>query len=100
MASKKVTVKMLKDFEKGIINEEQIKTVFETVTKEAERMKEENITELPNDFISPIDPEKHEDVIYGIGSAVCISLRLACTDAAWKYIAKDFIEKLKSKEEE
>ena len=96
--AKKVTVKMLKDLEKGIVDEEQIGLILKSAKIEAQKMKDEGITEMPDDFILPINVDDDRTII-GIGAAVCVALRLICTDAAWKYIANDLINSFKDEEE-
>ena len=100
MAKKKITVKMLNDLNKGKIDFERFKDVAYDLADSIREMKEKGETELPIDFIAPINPEEDDDVLYALGSAMAISLRISCTDAAWKQVANEWLRDLKYEKEE
>ena len=102
--AKKITVKMLKDSEKGItpskeIIEEFINSEVENNFKKIEKILKMKV--FPEDILKPldVDDERVQGFLASIGVIAMFMLKDACTPAAWKYMAEILMKECIEKEE-
>ena len=102
--AKKVTVKMLKDSDKGIAPsketiEELIKSEVETSFKKIEELLKMKV--FPEDILKPldVDDERVQGFLASIGVFAMFMLKDMCTPAAWKYVTDTLMKECIEKEE-